>query len=104
MFLGSAAALPVAAVAQRLGRTYRLGFLSQGGRQRPQILAFFDELRLHGFIEGQNLIVIPDGFDIPVEQLPARVAAIVEAAPDVLFGVGEVVTRALKAATRIIPI
>ena len=55
---GAAAAWPVAARAQEAGRTYRLGFLVPTPRQSPAVLALFDELRLNGFIEGQNLDVI----------------------------------------------
>ena len=55
--LGGAAAWPLAARAQQPGRTYRLGFLIPSGRETPGVLAFFDELRLNGFIEGQNLTV-----------------------------------------------
>jgi|RhiMetdeSRZDD1v2_1073273.scaffolds.fasta_scaffold2092805_2 putative tryptophan/tyrosine transport system substrate-binding protein len=46
---GAAAAWPLAAWAQEPSRTYRLGFLSQGGREAPWSIAFFDELRLSGF-------------------------------------------------------
>jgi hypothetical protein len=35
-------------------------------------LAFFDELRINGFIEGQNLAVETEGFDVYHEQLAAR--------------------------------
>ena len=51
---GAAAAWPLAARAQQQGRTYRLGFLMPSGRKTPWVLAFLDELRLNGFIEGQN--------------------------------------------------
>ena len=87
--LGGAAAWPLAARAQEPGRTYRLGVLAIGARQQsPPQVAFFDELQLSGFIEGQNLVVLPDGFGVPVNQLAARAAAMVRLAPDVLVGVG----------------
>ena len=53
--LGGAAAWPFAAMAQQAGRTYRLGCLLLAPRDAPIVVAFFDELRRHGFIEGQNL-------------------------------------------------
>ena len=68
------------------------------------MLAFLDELRISGFIEGRNLTVLPDGFNTSIDQLAERAAAMVKAAPDVLRGVGELATRALKAATQTIPI
>jgi hypothetical protein len=58
--LGSAAAAwPLAARAQESGRTYRLGALMPAPRQTPAVHAMFDELSRNGFIEGQNLLVIP---------------------------------------------
>jgi putative ABC transport system substrate-binding protein len=101
---GGAAAWPLATRAQQAGSSYRLGILSQFGRQTPQLLAFFDELRLSGFVEDQNLVILPDGFDVPVDQLAARAAAIVKTAPDVLLGIGDVAMRALQTATRSVPI
>jgi hypothetical protein len=38
--------------AQVPGRVYRLGVLIPSTRQTPPVVAFFDELRLNGFIEG----------------------------------------------------
>jgi putative ABC transport system substrate-binding protein len=101
---GAAATWPLKVRAQQPGRTYRLGLLSQAGRQTPQILAFFDELRLLGFVEGHNLAVIPEGFDAPIEQLASRAEAMLKAVPDVLVGAGEGATRALKSATQTVPI
>ena len=63
--LGGAAAWPLAARAQEAGRVYRLGALIPAGRETPAVVAFFDEMRLHGFIEGRNLDVIPGGFNVP---------------------------------------
>jgi hypothetical protein len=60
--LGGAAAWPLAARAQEDGRTYRLGFLLPAARQTPPMEAFFDEVRLNGFVEGKNLVVVP-GFE-----------------------------------------
>ena len=54
---GASAAGPFAALAQAPGRTYRLGCLLPRTRDAPINVAFFDELRRRGFIEGQNLTV-----------------------------------------------
>src|SRR5262245_48280382 len=97
--LGGATTWPLAARAQQPGRTYHLGLLVRNPRDTPQWLAFFDELRLSGFIEGQNLALVPGGFDVPIEQFASRAAAIVKAAPDVIISVGEVATRAMREAT-----
>jgi hypothetical protein len=47
--------------------------------------AQFDELRLNGFIEGQNLVVIPGGFDVPSDAVAERATALVKSAPDVII-------------------
>jgi putative ABC transport system substrate-binding protein len=99
--LGGAVASPLAAHAQEAGRTYRLGFMNPSGREAPHVVAFFDELRLNGFIEGQNLNVVLGGVDVPNEQLAEWAAALVKAAPDVIV---TGYPRALQAATRTIPL
>jgi putative ABC transport system substrate-binding protein len=101
---GAAAAWPFAVGAQEPGRTYRLGFLSQSGREAPWSSAFFDELRLSGFVEGHNLATVPGSFNVPIDRMAERARTMVNAAPDVLFGIGELATRALQAATQTIPI
>src|ERR1017187_2377903 len=80
----AAAAWPLAVRAQDLGRTYRIGFLIPAPREAPPVIAFFDELRLNGFVEGQNLIVIPGGFGVPNDQIDAVTAALVAASPAVI--------------------
>jgi len=67
--LGGAAAWPLAARGQEADRTHRLGFLTQVGRNTPGIVAFFDELRAHGFVEGRNLSMIPGGFGVAIERI-----------------------------------
>ena len=102
--LGGAAAWPLTARAQQPNRTYRLGFFLPVARDAPAIIAFFDELRVHGFIEGQNLAVVPGGFQAGNEQIDDLVPALVKAAPDVIIAGGDVIPRALQNATRTIPI
>ena len=82
--LGGAAAWPVAARAQDAGHTYRIGFLVPTPRDRPAVAAFFDELKLNGFIENENLEVLPGGFDVRNEELAQLAAQLVQAAPDVI--------------------
>jgi putative ABC transport system substrate-binding protein len=93
----------IGASAQEQGRTYRLGFLVPIGRQAPGIVAFFDELRSHGFIEGKNLVVVPNGFEVR-DRFDEHAAALVEAAPDAIVSGADLATRALQRATRTIPL
>jgi putative ABC transport system substrate-binding protein len=81
-----------------------LGALIPAPRQASAIVAFFDEMRLSGFVEGQNLIVIPNGFDVSNDRLPENAAALVAAAPDVIISGPDHYARALQRATRTIPI
>ena len=101
---GAAAAWPLAAWAQQSDRTYRLGFLIPTSRQTPAVAAFFDELRLNGFIEGQNLTVVPGGFDVRNEELAERAAALVKAAPDAIIAGPELPLHALLEVTRTVPL
>src|SRR5271166_4007126 len=102
--MSSAAAWPLAAHAQQPGPTYRLGFLVATARGSPAIVALFDELRLNGFVEGQNLSVVPGGLEATDEHLADRAAALVNAAPDAIVAGPELPLRALQKLTRTIPI
>jgi putative tryptophan/tyrosine transport system substrate-binding protein len=96
-------AAPQQLSAQIPGRVYRLGVLIPSTRQTPPVVAFFDELRLNGFIEGQNLEVIPGGLDIRNEQVAEQVATILKAAPDAIVSGGLFGNRAVQAANRAFP-
>jgi putative tryptophan/tyrosine transport system substrate-binding protein len=100
----AAAAWPRVACAQEAGRTYRLGFLLPTARQTPVVEALFDELRLNGFIEGKNLVVVPGGFEATDDDLANRAAALVGAAPDAIIAGPAPPLRALQAITRAIPL
>jgi putative tryptophan/tyrosine transport system substrate-binding protein len=101
---GAAAAWPVRAAAQTPGRTYRIGFLTALSRHTPNVAALLDELRLAGFIEGQNLTVLDDGFGVGDNALAAAAAALVEASPDAIFAAGLLRAKALQMATKSIPL
>jgi ABC-type uncharacterized transport system substrate-binding protein len=100
----ASAARPLRLGAQEPGRTYRLGAMVPVGREHPAVAAFFHELRLFGFIEGQNLTVVPGGFNVGNEQLAEHAAALVKAAPDAIISGPDNYTRVLQAATRTIPL
>jgi putative ABC transport system substrate-binding protein len=101
---GAVVGSPIAVSAQEPGRTYRLGILSSNPRDAPHIVAFFEELRLSGFIEGQNLTVDARGFGLRNEQLRETVAAVVKSAPDAIVSAGVLATRAAQEATNAIAI
>src|SRR5262245_50489238 len=101
---GAGAAWPMAARAEEPGRIHRLAAIIPVGRQTPAIVAFFDEMRLFGFTEGQNLVVLPNGFGIRNDELAARADALVTAEADVVVSGPDNYTRVLQQLTRTIPL
>lgn len=99
--IGSVALSPLAAHAQEAGRTYRLGLLIPA--TRASIAPFFDELRINGFVEGQNL-AITGYYSVPAEQIADDVAALMKTGPEVILCGPETYLRVLQAATRTIPL
>jgi putative tryptophan/tyrosine transport system substrate-binding protein len=49
--MGASVTWPFGAMGQQAGRTYRLGCSLLAPRDAPIVVAFFHELRRHGFIE-----------------------------------------------------
>jgi putative ABC transport system substrate-binding protein len=85
---GVAAAWPLAARAQEVGRTYRIGGLSVSPRNAPYLVVMFDELRRLGFIEGQNLTVDWHTYGLRPDLLSEFAAELVKAHVDVIYAVG----------------
>src|SRR5215475_2499164 len=103
--LGASAVLPFAALAQEPGRTYRLGCLLPLTHDAPINIAFFDELRRRGFIEGQNLTVEYRAYGLHVDLISEYAAELVNARVDVIVTAGDVAPiRAAQQATKTIPI
>jgi len=82
--VGSVASWPLATRAQEPGRTYRLGPLLPFPRDVPINVAFFDELRRRGFIEGQNLTVEYRAFGLHPDLISQYAAELVKAPVDVI--------------------
>jgi putative ABC transport system substrate-binding protein len=102
--MGASVAWPLAARAQQAGRTYRLGCLLALTRDAPRIVAFFNELRRLGFIEGQNLAVEWRTWGGHIDHIPQYAAELVKARVDVIVTSGTQALRALQQATKAIPI
>ena len=90
------------ASAQPAGQTYRLCVLVQAPRTAAHWIAFFDELRRQGFIEGVNLTVV-DAFNTPLDRADSVAAMMVNARPDAIITAGAL-TRVLQRATESIPL
>ena len=106
--IGSAVTAPFVrtrvAGAQEPGRIYRFGVITGAPRPAPRNLALFDELKGAGFVEGQNLKVVADGFGLRDDQFAEVAATLAISAPDVIFCIGNPATRAAQESTRTIPI
>jgi len=85
ILMSGAAAWPLNARAQEAGRIYRLEVLSPGPKMGVVNAAFFDELRVFGFVDGKNLKVDGGGFGLRDEQLAEIVTAMAKSPPDVNF-------------------
>jgi putative ABC transport system substrate-binding protein len=99
---GAALAAPARLMAQSANRVYRVAVLVP--IPASVFTAFFDELRQHGFVEGQNLVVDRRGFDPQYDKFPAIAAELVKAMPDAIMCGGDAAIRAAQAATATIPI
>ena len=73
-------------------------------RDDPAFLAFFDELRRRGFIEGQNLTVEYRAYGPHVDLISQYAAELVKARVDVIATAGDETVRAVQQATKTIPI
>ena len=102
--MGATVTWPFAAMAQETGRTYRLGLLQPVPSDTPPLIAFLDELRSFGFIEGQNLIVEYRDFGAHPELISKFAADLVSAGVDAIGTAGDPGIRAAQEATRTIPI
>jgi len=66
--------------------------------------ALFNELRQHGFIEGQNLKIDYRAYPPHVDLTSQYAAELVKAEVDVILAAGELAIRAAQQATKTIPI
>jgi putative ABC transport system substrate-binding protein len=106
--VGSAAAVSLLLVpvarAQEPGRIYRLGVIAGPARQAPRIVAFFDELKGLGFVEGHNLQIVAGGFGLREDQITEAAATVAKSAPDVILCTHDQAVRAIQEATHTVPI
>jgi putative ABC transport system substrate-binding protein len=100
----AALAWPLGARAQEPGRVYRLAIITTAARNERTSLAFIDELRVQGFVEGKNLEFVSDGFQFDNEKAAAAVPTIIKAAPDAIVSAGDFITQKFKEATSSIPV
>ena len=98
--------LPLDASAQTSAKVYWIGFLdtTPPDRGSPNQVAFYEELRKRGYVEGQNLVVERRNAAGQPDQLPALARELVALRPDLIVASGPQPNRAVKDATSTIPI
>jgi putative ABC transport system substrate-binding protein len=101
---GTAVSWPLGALAQEPGRVYRVAVVITAGRDEPPTLAFVDELRAQGFVEGKNLEFVSAEFRFDNARAAALVPAIIKAAPDAIVSAGDFITERFQKATKSIPV
>jgi putative ABC transport system substrate-binding protein len=104
--LAGAAALPLAAHAQHVGRRVpRVGVLLYGTAETdPNYGAFRRGLRELGYVENQNIVLEPRSGEGMPERLPVLARELVAAKPDLIYVLGGDVAPFVRAATSTIPI
>ena len=103
--LGSTAAWPLVARAQQNRKLPHIGYLMDRSGP-PGVLdeGFFDGLREHGYVVGQNVQIDYRWTEGKSERLPTLARELVDGKVDIIIVAGADSTKAAKAATRTIPI
>jgi putative tryptophan/tyrosine transport system substrate-binding protein len=104
--LGGAAIWPTAATAQQLRKVPRIGVLLAGtpASFSTRARAFLKGLQEHGYVEGRTIAIEWRWAQDKVERLPELAAELVGLNVDALVTGGTPAAKALKSATRTIPI
>ena len=108
MALLGAALWPIAARAQQSKKVARIGFLATGSLESPEqrliLSAFYQGLREHGYIDGQNVLVEVRAADSKIERFPALASELVGLNLDVSVAANSLAGRAVQQASTTIPI
>ena len=98
--------MPLDASAQTSAKVYRIGVLSMTppDPRSPFEIAFYEELRQRGYVEGQNLAVERRNAAGQADRLPGLATELVALRPDLIVATSPQPNRAVKDATSTIPI
>jgi putative ABC transport system substrate-binding protein len=98
--------LPLDTSAQAPAKVFRVAMLTMTppDLRSPDQIAFYEELRQRGYVEGHNLVVERRNAAGQVDQLPALARELVALRPDLILASGPQPNRAIKEATSTIPI
>jgi putative ABC transport system substrate-binding protein len=98
--------MPLDASAQTSSKVHRIGTLDMTSPdlRSPTQMAFYEELRKLGYVEGQNLVVERRSASGEPDRLPALARELVALRPDLIVAGGPQPNSAVKDATSTIPI
>jgi len=102
--LGAGCVLSTSTIAQSVARPARLGFLCNQRCDTAAVIAFRDELRRLGWVEGANLAIDFRAAEGRAEQFPVLAQELVDQKPDVVVVSSPQPSAAMKRATSTIPI
>jgi len=104
--VGGILLLPLDASAQASAKGYRIGVLDMTppDLNSPIPMAFSEELRKRGYVEGQNLVVERRNAAGQIDRLPTLARELIALRPDLIVTSGPQPSRAVKDATSTIPI
>jgi putative ABC transport system substrate-binding protein len=106
--LVGASVRPLAARAEQPKKVPRIGFLATGSLEsseaRAILNAFYQGLREHGYIDGENVIVEVRAADSKIERFLALASELVGLNLDLIVASNSVAGRAVQQATTTIPI
>ncbi len=102
MLLGGAALVAPNRLVGQPSRTRRIAWLAP--LPASTFTALFEELRQHGYVDGQNLTVDRRGFNARFDQFSTIAAELVKANPDAIICAGDAAIHAAQTATTVIPI
>jgi len=96
--------LPGGAEAQPAPKIPRIGIVFIGGRDQPHLASFKQGLRERGYIEGKNIYLEYRYAEGHYDRLPGLAADLVRDKVDVIVTTSSISARAVRQATRTIPI
>jgi putative ABC transport system substrate-binding protein len=101
---GAVAAWPLAARAQSVIQVRRIGFLRAAPPPERELNAFFAALAENGYVQGRNIVMVPQWGDGNVARLPELAAALKNEGVDIVIAEGTIVVQAAATAAPTLPI
>lgn len=102
--LGGVAAWSVSAHAQPASQVRRIGFLRAAPPPERELNAFFAALAENGYVQGRNVVMVPQWGDGNVARLPELAVALKNEGVDLIVAEGTIVAQAAAAAAPTLPI